>query len=157
MLASVSAFGSLELLHPLTSSPAPLSPSFRKASVASLRRRPDASAIEGLQSLAGVLLLGPGDCALSSYRCARLPINTDPPGNPAAVFTHSPLRPPTGPTNPMTEEQHRAKQAACLVCRKSKIKCEWSADQNECKRCIQLEVECIRPTFHAGRQKGIKK
>lgn len=57
----------------------------------------------------------------------------------------------------MTEEQHRAKQAACLVCRKSKIKCEWSPDQNECKRCIQLEVECIRPTFHAGRQKGIKK
>lgn len=57
----------------------------------------------------------------------------------------------------MTEESGRAKQAACLVCRKSKIKCEWSADQNECKRCIQLEVECIRPTFHAGRQKGIKK
>lgn len=55
------------------------------------------------------------------------------------------------------EETHRPKQAACLVCRKSKIKCEWSDDKNKCKRCIQLDSECIRPLFHAGRQKGIKK
>ena len=57
----------------------------------------------------------------------------------------------------MADVQHGTKQAACVVCRKSKIKCEWSADQNECRRCAQLDVECVRPTFHAGRQKGIKK
>ncbi|KAK1985284.1 hypothetical protein LZ30DRAFT_747294 [Colletotrichum cereale] len=50
----------------------------------------------------------------------------------------------------------RPKQAACLVCRRSKIKCDYSPHENKCKRCIQLDSECIRPTFHAGRQKGIK-
>ncbi|PNH71686.1 hypothetical protein VD0001_g5854 [Verticillium dahliae] len=54
------------------------------------------------------------------------------------------------------EDAQRPKQAACLVCRKSKIKCDWSKDQAKCKRCVQLNAECIRPTFHAGRQKGIK-
>ncbi|TDZ14894.1 Satratoxin biosynthesis SC1 cluster transcription factor SAT9 [Colletotrichum orbiculare MAFF 240422] len=50
----------------------------------------------------------------------------------------------------------RPKQAACLVCRRSKIKCDYSPHENKCKRCIQLDSECVRPTFHAGRQKGIK-
>ncbi|KAM0327449.1 hypothetical protein ACHAQA_005737 [Verticillium albo-atrum] len=54
------------------------------------------------------------------------------------------------------DDAQRPKQAACLVCRKSKIKCDWSKDQAKCKRCVQLNVECVRPTFHAGRQKGIK-
>lgn len=55
------------------------------------------------------------------------------------------------------DDSQRPKQAACLVCRKSKIKCDFSSDQVKCKRCTQLDVECVRPTFHAGRQKGIKK
>ncbi|KAF6799425.1 zn 2cys6 transcription factor [Colletotrichum sojae] len=53
-------------------------------------------------------------------------------------------------------QSQRPKQAACLVCRRSKIKCDYSPHENKCKRCIQLDSECIRPTFHAGRQKGIK-
>lgn len=51
----------------------------------------------------------------------------------------------------------KPKQAACLVCRRSKIKCDWASPDGRCKRCMQLGTECIRPDFHAGRQKGIKK
>ena len=54
-------------------------------------------------------------------------------------------------------ESNRAKQAACLVCRRSKTKCDWTPPEMRCKRCVQLGTECIRPDFHAGRQKGIKK
>ncbi|KAK4093121.1 transcriptional regulator family: Fungal Specific TF [Purpureocillium lilacinum] len=50
----------------------------------------------------------------------------------------------------------RPKQAACLVCRRSKIKCEGASADGRCKRCVQLNCECVRPDFHAGRQKGIK-
>lgn len=49
------------------------------------------------------------------------------------------------------------KQAACLVCRRGKIKCEYLADQGRCRRCLQLDKECVRPDYHAGRQRGIKK
>ena len=53
---------------------------------------------------------------------------------------------------------HRPKQAACLICRKGKIKCEFlSVESLQCKRCQQLDVECVRPVIHVGRQKGIKK
>ncbi|OAA77273.1 Fungal transcriptional regulatory protein [Akanthomyces lecanii RCEF 1005] len=48
------------------------------------------------------------------------------------------------------------KQAACLVCRRGKIKCEYLADQGRCRRCLQLDKECVRPDYHAGRQRGIK-
>ncbi|OAA55469.1 Zn(2)-C6 fungal-type DNA-binding domain protein [Cordyceps fumosorosea ARSEF 2679] len=48
------------------------------------------------------------------------------------------------------------KQAACLVCRRGKIKCEYLADQGRCRRCLQLDSECVRPDYHAGRQRGIK-
>ncbi|KAG6020310.1 hypothetical protein E4U41_002889 [Claviceps citrina] len=51
----------------------------------------------------------------------------------------------------------RPKQAACLVCRRSKTKCDWTSPDHRCKRCTQLGQECVRPDFHAGRQKGIKK
>jgi hypothetical protein len=47
--------------------------------------------------------------------------------------------------------------AACLVCRRSKIKCDWAPSQARCRRCIQLGRDCIRPDVHIGRQKGIKK
>ncbi|KAJ4166167.1 hypothetical protein BFJ70_g9242 [Fusarium oxysporum] len=50
----------------------------------------------------------------------------------------------------------RPRQAACLVCRRSKIKCDWKPHQERCRRCIQLDCECVRPAYHPGRQKGIK-
>ncbi|KAK0713160.1 hypothetical protein B0T26DRAFT_358356 [Lasiosphaeria miniovina] len=48
--------------------------------------------------------------------------------------------------------------AACLVCRRSKIKCEKGRAQNDdrCQRCLQLGVQCVRPDFHVGRRKGVK-
>lgn len=49
------------------------------------------------------------------------------------------------------------RQAACLVCRRSKIRCDWLPNHNKCKRCIQLDADCVRPAFHVGRRKGIKK
>lgn len=55
------------------------------------------------------------------------------------------------------DDSVRPRQAACLVCRRSKIKCDWKDQQERCRRCIQLDCECIRPAYHPGRQKGIKK
>ncbi|KAH6615734.1 hypothetical protein B0J18DRAFT_446597 [Chaetomium sp. MPI-SDFR-AT-0129] len=48
--------------------------------------------------------------------------------------------------------------AACLVCRRSKIKCEKgrAQDDDRCHRCLQLGVQCVRPDFHVGRRKGVK-
>ena len=51
----------------------------------------------------------------------------------------------------------RPRLAACIVCRRSKIKCDWTPGEVQCKRCIQLGKECVRPDVHVGRQKGIKK
>ena len=51
--------------------------------------------------------------------------------------------------------------AACLVCRRSKIKCEKGRaavhNDDRCQRCTQLGVQCVRPDFHVGRRKGVKK
>ncbi|KAK3936855.1 protein priB [Diplogelasinospora grovesii] len=50
--------------------------------------------------------------------------------------------------------------AACLVCRRSKIKCEkgraGAHNDDRCQRCLQLGVQCVRPDFHVGRRKGVK-
>ncbi|KPM35506.1 hypothetical protein AK830_g11071 [Neonectria ditissima] len=35
----------------------------------------------------------------------------------------------------------RPRQAACLVCRRSKIKCDWRPNQERCRRCIQLDCD----------------
>ncbi|KFX91255.1 hypothetical protein O988_07839 [Pseudogymnoascus sp. VKM F-3808] len=48
------------------------------------------------------------------------------------------------------------KQAACLSCRRSKIRCHRAAGDAKCKRCNQGNAECIIPKYHAGRQKGVK-
>ncbi|OBT83170.1 hypothetical protein VE02_08240 [Pseudogymnoascus sp. 03VT05] len=48
------------------------------------------------------------------------------------------------------------KQAACLSCRRSKIRCHRGAGDAKCKRCNQANSECIIPKYHAGRQKGVK-
>ncbi|KAB5559581.1 hypothetical protein GE09DRAFT_1235790 [Coniochaeta sp. 2T2.1] len=53
------------------------------------------------------------------------------------------------------ENEHR-KVAACLVCRRSKVKCERGPVGDRCRRCIQLHTECERPAFHVGRRKGVK-
>ncbi|KAJ4262957.1 hypothetical protein NW762_006570 [Fusarium torreyae] len=59
-------------------------------------------------------------------------------------------------TSPQDADSPRPRQAACLVCRRSKIKCDWKPHQSRCRRCIQLDCECVRPEYHPGRQKGIK-
>ncbi|KAL6921002.1 hypothetical protein FSHL1_004976 [Fusarium sambucinum] len=61
-------------------------------------------------------------------------------------------------TSPLQQggDSPRPRQAACLVCRRSKIKCDWKPHQERCRRCIQLDTECVRPAYHPGRQKGIK-
>lgn len=40
------------------------------------------------------------------------------------------------------------KQAACLNCRKSKIKCRREEGAPVCGRCASVGVECIIPEFH---------
>ncbi|KAF2469746.1 uncharacterized protein BDR25DRAFT_288131 [Lindgomyces ingoldianus] len=49
-----------------------------------------------------------------------------------------------------------SKQAACLNCRKSKIKCKRGSGSWVCEKCQHAGTECIIPTFHVGRQKGVK-
>ncbi|KAK4153971.1 hypothetical protein C8A00DRAFT_14853 [Chaetomidium leptoderma] len=58
--------------------------------------------------------------------------------------------------SPRDHNSRRA--AACLVCRRSKIKCEKGRAHNDdrCHRCLQLGVQCVRPDFHVGRRKGVK-
>ncbi|KAF3763233.1 hypothetical protein M406DRAFT_226871, partial [Cryphonectria parasitica EP155] len=46
--------------------------------------------------------------------------------------------------------------AACLACRKSKVRCEKGTDPVRCRRCAQTGGDCIRPTFNVGRRKGVK-
>lgn len=59
-------------------------------------------------------------------------------------------------TSPNSE--HRApKIAACLSCRRSKVRCEKGNDPVRCRRCIQTGSDCVRPTFNVGRRKGVKK
>ncbi|KAH7320617.1 hypothetical protein B0I35DRAFT_427475 [Stachybotrys elegans] len=56
----------------------------------------------------------------------------------------------------MEQTGPRQKQAACLSCRRSKIRCEYDVDQERCRRCLRLDVECVRLLYQPGRQKGIK-
>lgn len=49
------------------------------------------------------------------------------------------------------------KQAACLECRRSKIKCIREAGAEECRKCRQGGLTCVRPEYHVGRYKGVKK
>ncbi|KAK0625403.1 hypothetical protein B0T17DRAFT_590986 [Bombardia bombarda] len=56
------------------------------------------------------------------------------------------------------KDHNSRRAAACLVCRRSKIKCEKGRVQGDerCQRCLQLGVQCVRPDFHVGRRKGVK-
>ncbi|KAJ6094259.1 hypothetical protein N7467_003104 [Penicillium canescens] len=49
-----------------------------------------------------------------------------------------------------------AKQAACLSCRRSKIRCNRAAGETRCEKCKQSDADCIVPSHHLGRQKGVK-
>jgi hypothetical protein len=48
------------------------------------------------------------------------------------------------------------KQAACLECRRSKIKCVRDPDSTICKRCSGNGADCVIPAYHVGRYKGVK-
>jgi hypothetical protein len=48
------------------------------------------------------------------------------------------------------------KQAACLECRKSKVRCLRDAGSSICKRCTSNSTECVVPEYHVGRYKGVK-
>lgn len=62
----------------------------------------------------------------------------------------------TSITSPVAE-QRASKIAACLSCRRSKVRCEKGPDPVRCRRCAQTGGDCIRPTFNVGRRKGVKK
>lgn len=54
-------------------------------------------------------------------------------------------------------QSSQGKQAACLTCRRSKIRCKRQENDRICEKCKQVKVECIIPTdHHVGRQKGVK-
>ncbi|KAF2757485.1 hypothetical protein EJ05DRAFT_511287 [Pseudovirgaria hyperparasitica] len=49
------------------------------------------------------------------------------------------------------------KQAACLHCRRSKVKCKRDQGDVVCERCQNAGLDCSTPgQFHVGRQKGVK-
>ncbi|KAL3461748.1 hypothetical protein BJX64DRAFT_151223 [Aspergillus heterothallicus] len=50
----------------------------------------------------------------------------------------------------------RSRQAACLNCRKSKIRCNRSQGEERCDRCSHSHLDCVVPDHHVGRQKGVK-
>ncbi|KAJ5198446.1 uncharacterized protein N7498_007563 [Penicillium cinerascens] len=49
-----------------------------------------------------------------------------------------------------------SKQPACLNCRRSKIRCNRPAGHARCEKCRQADADCIVPSHHLGRQKGVK-
>lgn len=62
-----------------------------------------------------------------------------------------------GQTASPVSEHRTPKIAACLSCRRSKVRCEKGNDPVRCRRCVQTGSECVRPTFNVGRRKGVKK
>ena len=54
------------------------------------------------------------------------------------------------------QEAPTIKQAACLECRKSKVKCTRPANTEICKRCSSADLACVVPEYHVGRYKGVK-
>ncbi|BCS25566.1 uncharacterized protein APUU_50277A [Aspergillus puulaauensis] len=49
-----------------------------------------------------------------------------------------------------------SRQAACLNCRKSKVRCDRSQGEASCDKCRHVGLECVVPSHHVGRQKGVK-
>ncbi|KIX04846.1 uncharacterized protein Z518_05717 [Rhinocladiella mackenziei CBS 650.93] len=48
------------------------------------------------------------------------------------------------------------KQAACLECRRSKVKCTRDLNVAICRKCQQAGLQCVTPEYHVGRYKGVK-
>ncbi|KAL4749495.1 hypothetical protein BDW72DRAFT_133720 [Aspergillus terricola var. indicus] len=61
-----------------------------------------------------------------------------------------------GPVSASQQRASHSRQAACLNCRKSKIRCDRSQGEFSCDKCRHAGLECIVPTHHVGRQKGVK-
>lgn len=66
--------------------------------------------------------------------------------------------------NPSSSTDHdaaqtaaQAKQAACLECRRSKVKCTRDPQAAVCRKCQQAGLQCVTPEYHVGRYKGVKK
>ncbi|KAF2229598.1 hypothetical protein EV356DRAFT_455523 [Viridothelium virens] len=57
---------------------------------------------------------------------------------------------------PFERNISRSKQAACIACRRSKIKCRRNEGELRCEKCQQNGAECIVPDYHVGRRKGVK-
>ncbi|KAL3470896.1 hypothetical protein BJX99DRAFT_238592 [Aspergillus californicus] len=53
-------------------------------------------------------------------------------------------------------QQSHSRQAACLHCRKSKVRCDRSQGEASCDKCRHAGSECVVPSHHVGRQKGVK-
>ncbi|CAL5866664.1 uncharacterized protein PFLUO_LOCUS874 [Penicillium psychrofluorescens] len=53
-------------------------------------------------------------------------------------------------------QSQQGKQAACLNCRRSKIRCNRRPGEARCEKCRHANVDCIVPSHHLGRQKGVK-
>ncbi|OAL33407.1 hypothetical protein AYO20_07263 [Fonsecaea nubica] len=56
----------------------------------------------------------------------------------------------------VTSASAQAKQAACLECRRSKVKCTRDANAPVCRKCQQAGLQCVTPEYHVGRYKGVK-
>lgn len=56
----------------------------------------------------------------------------------------------------VTDSSNILKQAACLRCRRSKVKCVRAPDAETCNKCLQAGTECEVPSYHVGRYKGVK-
>ncbi|KAI9686297.1 MAG: hypothetical protein M1820_010671 [Bogoriella megaspora] len=63
---------------------------------------------------------------------------------------------PASPTSPGVRPSSRSKQAACVNCRKSKIRCRRDGADLKCEKCLQSGSECVVPDYHVGRRKGVK-
>ncbi|KAL5041313.1 hypothetical protein BDW71DRAFT_169038 [Aspergillus fruticulosus] len=61
-----------------------------------------------------------------------------------------------GPALASQRQASHSRQAACLNCRKSKIRCDRSQGESSCDKCSHAGLECVVPTHHVGRQKGVK-
>ncbi|OCT51479.1 Zn(II)2Cys6 transcription factor [Cladophialophora carrionii] len=56
----------------------------------------------------------------------------------------------------VTAASAQAKQAACLECRRSKVRCTRDVGAAVCRKCQQAGLQCVTPEYHVGRYKGVK-
>ncbi|KAI9690450.1 MAG: hypothetical protein M1822_009413 [Bathelium mastoideum] len=66
-----------------------------------------------------------------------------------------PLQTSTSSPSPRPDLLH-FKQAACVNCRRSKIRCRRNESESQCEKCRQTGTDCVVPEYHVGRRKGVK-